>query len=198
MHILTVNIAHTMTDRIKIAIANTYKCACVLSIASFTSNLGSFQRGISRSYTFRLGISRKWWQIGQTSLLPQILYCMSAFDLYIYCWSWPILIVNLAVGTVSRQIFWPSCYLFLLSQRAHVLNAKTYNKKAQQRSQHTAKCNKLYHLTWNINAWDTVIPLHGRHFVSHLGICNPICIKLLQLMSGVITHNSVKKTKSLY
>ena len=55
--------------------------------------------------------------------------------------------------------------------------------------------NKLYHLTWNINAWDTVIPLHGRHFVSHLGIFNPICIKLLQLMSDVITHNSVKRNE---
>ena len=39
--------------------------------------------------------------------------------------------------------------------------------------------------------------LHGRHFVRHLGIYNPICIKLLQLMSGAITHNSVKK-RSLY
>ena len=67
------------------------------------------------------------------------------------------------------------------------------NKKVQHRSWHTAKCNKLYHLKWNINAWGTAIPLHGRHFVRHLGICNPICIKLLQLMSGVITHNSVKK-----
>ena len=32
----------------------------------------------------------------------------------------------------------------------------------------------------------------GRHFVCHLGICNPICVKLLQLMCGVIMHNSVK------
>ena len=38
-----------------------------------------------------------------------------------------------------------------------------------------------------------LIVIHSRHFVRHLGICNPICIKLLQLMSGVITHNSVKK-----
>ena len=35
------------------------------------------------------------------------------------------------------------------------------------------------------------------HFVRHLGICNPIYIKLLQLMCTVITHNSVKK-RSLY
>ena len=69
------------------------------------------------------------------------------------------------------------------------------NKKAQNRSWHTAKCSKLYHLTWNINVWDTAIPLHDRHFVRHLGICNPICIKLPQLMSGVITHNSVKKNE---
>ena len=33
--------------------------------------------------------------------------------------------------------------------------------------------------------------LHSRHFVRHLGICNPICVKLIQLMSGVITNNSV-------
>ena len=71
------------------------------------------------------------------------------------------------------------------------------DKKAQHRSWHTAKCNKLNHLKWNIHAWDTAMPLHGRHFVRHLGICNPICIKLLQLMTGVITHNSVKK-RSLY
>ena len=35
------------------------------------------------------------------------------------------------------------------------------------------------------------------HFVHHLGICNPICVKLLQLMCAVITHNSAKKW-SLY
>ena len=33
---------------------------------------------------------------------------------------------------------------------------------------------------------------YSRHFVRHLGICNRICVKLLQLMSVVITHNSVK------
>ena len=39
--------------------------------------------------------------------------------------------------------------------------------------------------------------LAGPPFVRHLGIHNLICIKLLHLMSGVITHNSVKK-RSLY
>ena len=68
-----------------------------------------------------------------------------------------------------------------------------YNKKAQHRSWHTANCNKLYHLKWNINAWDTAISLRGRHLVRHHEIGNPICIKLLKLMSGVITHNSAKK-----
>ena len=34
---------------------------------------------------------------------------------------------------------------------------------------------------------------HGRHFVRHLGICNPICVKLLQAMSGVIPRNLDKK-----
>ena len=33
---------------------------------------------------------------------------------------------------------------------------------------------------------------NSRHFVRHLGICNLICIKLLQLMCAVITHNLVK------
>ena len=37
-----------------------------------------------------------------------------------------------------------------------------------------------------------IIVFHSRHFVRHLGICNRICVNLLQLMSGVITHNSVK------
>ena len=31
--------------------------------------------------------------------------------------------------------------------------------------------------------------VHGRHFVRHLGICNPICVKLLQIMSGVVPRN---------
>ena len=32
----------------------------------------------------------------------------------------------------------------------------------------------------------SIIAFHGRHFVRHLRICNPICVKLLQGMSGVI------------
>ena len=43
-----------------------------------------------------------------------------------------------------------------------------------------------------------IIVFHSRDFVRHLGICNRICVKLLQLMCAVITYNSVKKTKSLY
>ena len=35
---------------------------------------------------------------------------------------------------------------------------------------------------------------HGRNFARHLGICNPICVKLWQMMSGVIPCNSEKKT----
>ena len=42
-----------------------------------------------------------------------------------------------------------------------------------------------------------IIVFYGRHFVRHLGICYRICVKLLQLMCAVITHNSVKK-RSLY
>ena len=42
-----------------------------------------------------------------------------------------------------------------------------------------------------------IIVFHGRHFVRHLGICNRICVKLLQLMCAVTTHNLVKR-RSLY
>ena len=34
-----------------------------------------------------------------------------------------------------------------------------------------------------------IIVFHGRPFVRHLGICNQICVKLLQVMSGVILSN---------
>ena len=37
-----------------------------------------------------------------------------------------------------------------------------------------------------------IIVFHSRYFIRHLGIVNG-CVNLLQLMSGVITHNSVKK-----
>ena len=38
-------------------------------------------------------------------------------------------------------------------------------------------------------------PLHSRHFVCHLEICNRICVKHLRLMFAVITHNSAKKRR---
>ena len=38
-----------------------------------------------------------------------------------------------------------------------------------------------------------IIVFHGRHFVRYLGICKPICVKLLQIMSGVIPHNLKKR-----
>ena len=41
-----------------------------------------------------------------------------------------------------------------------------------------------------------IIVFHGRHFVRHLGICNPICIKFLQITSDVIPRN-LKKTTAL-
>ena len=41
------------------------------------------------------------------------------------------------------------------------------------------------------------IVFHGRHFVRHLEICNPICVKLLQVMSGVISSN-IKEKRLLY
>ena len=43
---------------------------------------------------------------------------------------------------------------------------------------------------------EPIIAFHGRHFVRHLGICNRICVKLLQVMSGVIPSN-LKTTTSL-
>ena len=43
-----------------------------------------------------------------------------------------------------------------------------------------------------------IIVFNSHHFVSHLEIFNPICVKLLQLMCAVITHISVKKKLSLY
>ena len=35
-----------------------------------------------------------------------------------------------------------------------------------------------------------IMVFHGRHFVHYLGICNPICVKLLQIMSGVIKRKT--------
>ena len=40
---------------------------------------------------------------------------------------------------------------------------------------------------------DPIIVFHGRHFVHHFGICNSICFKFLQIMSGVIPCNLKKR-----
>ena len=40
-----------------------------------------------------------------------------------------------------------------------------------------------------------IIVFHDLHFVRHLEICNPICVKLLQIISGVILHNLKKKRR---
>ena len=51
-----------------------------------------------------------------------------------------------------------------------------------------------------INKWlsyKPIIVFHSRHFVRHLEICNPICVKLLQVMSDVIPSN-LKEKRSLY
>ena len=37
-----------------------------------------------------------------------------------------------------------------------------------------------------------IIVFHGRYFVRHLGIRDQICVKLLQVMSGVISSNLKK------
>ena len=42
-----------------------------------------------------------------------------------------------------------------------------------------------------------MIVYHGRHFVRHLGIFNPICVKLIQAMSGVILSNIKKNDVSI-
>ena len=40
-----------------------------------------------------------------------------------------------------------------------------------------------------------IIMFHGRQFVRHVGICNPMCVKLLQIMSGVIPRNLKEKRR---
>ena len=39
------------------------------------------------------------------------------------------------------------------------------------------------------------VVFHGRHFVRHIGICTPICVKLFQFMSGVIWRHLRKKLR---
>ena len=38
-----------------------------------------------------------------------------------------------------------------------------------------------------------IIVFNGYNFVRHLGICNSICVKLLQIVSGVIPRNLKKR-----
>ena len=42
-----------------------------------------------------------------------------------------------------------------------------------------------------------IIVFYGRHFNRHLGICNRIYDKLLQRMSGIIAHSSVRNEVSI-
>ena len=42
-----------------------------------------------------------------------------------------------------------------------------------------------------------IIVFHGCHFVCHLEICTPICVKLFQVMSGVILCNLKKNNVSI-
>ena len=39
--------------------------------------------------------------------------------------------------------------------------------------------------------WPNIV-FHGRHFIRYLGICTATCVKLLQVMSGVISSNLKK------
>ena len=41
------------------------------------------------------------------------------------------------------------------------------------------------------------IVFQDRHFVRHIGICNSICVKLLQVMSGLIPCNLKKNDVSI-
>ena len=47
-----------------------------------------------------------------------------------------------------------------------------------------------------INKW-LIIVFHDRRFVRYLGIFNPICVKLLQVMAGVIPRNLKKNDISI-
>ena len=59
---------------------------------------------------------------------------------------------------------------------------------------HYAKFNEKNKVSILINGWVTANYIVSQpQFFRHLGICKSICVNLLQLMSGVITHNSVKK-----
>ena len=42
-----------------------------------------------------------------------------------------------------------------------------------------------------------IIVFLDHYFVRHLEICNPICVKLLQIMSGVIPRNQEKNDVSI-
>ena len=42
-------------------------------------------------------------------------------------------------------------------------------------------------------SYSQLLVFHVRHLVRHLGICERICVKLLQLICAVIEHNSVEK-----
>ena len=42
-----------------------------------------------------------------------------------------------------------------------------------------------------------IIVFHDCHFVRHLEISNPICVKLLQVMSGIVPHNLKKNDVSI-
>ena len=86
---------------------------------------------------------------------------------------------------VSRPSFWTPSWN-LLSDLCHT-------SKPHVRC-HYAQFNEENEVSILINGWVTAnYSFHSRHFVRHLGICNRICVNLQQLMSGVITHISVKK-----
>ena len=89
-------------------------------------------------------------------------------------------------------------YLFLQSMLknqikslvTHLWQSETQikNKKCQRRSGHTAKCNMPSY---------SQLVLRSRHFVRHLGICNPICVKLYN-WRAVSLCTIQCKTRSLY
>ena len=123
--------------------------------------------------------------------------------------------------TFSRT--YAQTYATHVQQHTHICTYATHNQKVAKLSAATWRISSIscrsilvcsgwdlrvlppgeYHVITYADALNSIefciVRLFLRHFVRHLGICNPICVKLLQLIvECVFTHNSVKKTKSLY
>ena len=99
INVSTKNISRTATDTANIATTNKYRIACDLSI------------GISTFWqvtcTFRLGITCKRWQMGQTLLLPTNTKSHRPFRWHIYIWPWPTLtvqVMHISIVHISQRM----------------------------------------------------------------------------------------------